>query len=321
MTSQTSMLPKVHEEESSPLQRAVAQLLDIQEQLGPLNQRWCTEDSLSTLINDLQNISQEIRSIPLEIIQLWAIPKKALLSTLRSAYIELLLALDLLTTKGRTRGFYKHLSICQEYIERAVTYKIEREAISLPSNHDLEIQKTPSGSLFTLVQHYSADILESQAILECEYEALEHEDEPSRERYNAILAALSTLSIPVRALCRLLNETPCFSEEPSLFYYQLQINLCYVGEQADKLKMLIRAFHSGYDPSSRQAKKISLEILHTLKSLLRCNNDVSPTVTGLIDQMRFYGKSGPKLRLIVSPNYIVETLYVKSQNRRKKEER
>jgi hypothetical protein len=296
-------LVSVQLEEHSPFQRAMMQLLDIQEQLELVNQRLCTEGALNLFISDLQNIVQDVSRIPSETLSLLITSKRVFLKYVRNASIELLLALDQLVAKGRTHRFYKHLSVCQEYLEEAFACKIDRQTTSLSAESYLDMSQLPSGNPPTRIQQHSADILTSQTALEHEQESLANNDGLPSDHYNALLAALSGLSTPVKALCRWLDETRHFSEEPSLSYYQLQIHLYYVDEQARRLIALIRTLHTISCLSSRQAKRIRLEISHTLESLLRSSDDIPPALTALLDQMRFYRKSTPRLRLITSREY------------------
>ena len=303
MSSLHGSLVSVQLEEHSPFQQAMMRLLDIQEQLEPVNQRLCTEGALNLFISDLQNIVQDVSRIPSETLSLLITSKKVFLKNLRNASIELLLALDQLVAKGRTHQFYKHLSVCQEYFEEAFACKIDRQTTSLSAERYLDVPELPSGNLPTRIQQYCAGILTSKTALEREQESLENNNGLPSDHYNALLAALSGLSTPVKALCRWLDETRCFSEEPSLSYYQLQIHLYYVDEQARKLIALIRTLNTISCSSTRQTKRIRLEISHTLESLLRSCDDIPAALTTLLDQMRFYRKSAPRLRLITSLEY------------------
>lgn len=303
MCSQPGSLVSVQLEEHSPFQRAMMRLLDIQEQLEPVNQRLCTEGVLNLFISDLQNIVRDVSRMPSETLSLLIISKKMFLKNLRNASIELLLALDQLVAKGRTHQFYKHLSVCQEYFEEAFACKIDRQTTSLSAERYLNVPELPSGNLPTRIQQHCARILTSKTVLEREQESLENNDGLPSDHYNALLVALSGLAIPVKALCRWLDETRYFSEKPSLSYYQLQIHLYYVDEQTCKLIALIRTLQAISCSSTRQAKRIRLEIPHSLESLLRSSDDIPPALTALLDQMRFYRKSTPRLRLITSPEY------------------
>jgi hypothetical protein len=288
----------IQEEVSNSLMQEMERLLNVRKQLEPENLRECNENSLNRFIVQLQEISKEIRCMPPEATQPYVTSRNALLKYLHNAFIELVLALDHFTTKGRTSRFYKLLSKCQEYLESAYECKIDEPILKTIRLFDKSEQS--SGNFFTQSSSYYTYIVAAQASLEEVYELLLEDDNIQVDRYDHTVTILGKMSIPIRELCRLLNENTYFSGEASTLYYQLRVNLYYVDEQIQELIALIRTFRSIYRSSQKQARKASQEIYHKLELLIRSSNDLPNTITALLDQQRFQIKSNYRLRLIPS---------------------
>ncbi len=275
--------------------QCLEQLAGIRERLEPLTLHHCTEDTLSCLVFQLQEIVKAIQPLSSQVIETYVIPKKALLRDLRSALIELLLAQDQLAIKGRTSRFYKHLLICQEYLSCAFDTGINDACSQSEIKFISTFELSQKASLEQIQKHYT-DFLKAQGALENANSLFKPEVENSIEQVDCVNEALN-------ALYTLVRELGVFSHSQAETFgtaYQFYINIAYLEEQIPRLLERIKTFYSAYYSFPKRVQKISREIAYNLDAIVHSSREVSPALTALFKSPRLQKEHEHHLRLIHS---------------------
>lgn len=289
----------VRPEEPHPFQHALARVLDLQQHLEPTRQRRYGQRMLKRSLDDLESLTHNIRCAPCEPCSQTRAAQMELVRHLQAAAIDLLLALDQIVAHGRTYRFYRHLALCQDALASAQLVcraETSERSYRLPAS---PVGSQPAGGgLAVRIQHHCSLIQEWHAALERERQVLAEYDGASTDSYNALLADLVALSAPVTALCDALTDVRHRLGDPQTLCDQLQIHLCYIDAQIQRLVDFIRTIQTPAASTSRQVKKTRLEISLTLDALLQCSDDVPPTVSALLGHLRSTRSKAPWLRLV-----------------------
>jgi hypothetical protein len=302
MSSIQDVVAHMQEGDDHFLTRQIKQLLEIREQLEPACLRTHTEDSLNQLIIQLQEIARDIRCMPSKITETLGISKKTLVKHLHNASIELIMALDQLTTRGQTSYFYKHLVTCQEYLDAAAACKMN-SPIFLQEDYYAGASKTPPGNLLMHAGKYCEVMVAAQTSMENAHRRLLDNEEVHVDRFDHVITTLNTIRLPVQELRELLNRSIYSLEETSDISYRLCVNLSYLEDQIPRLLTMIKTFRSIYCRSPRQALRTSKEIAYKLKSIAQSSSEVSRALTNLLNQSRHHLKNEHRLRLIYSSEH------------------
>lgn len=272
------------------LGRQIELLEDIREQLEPTHLRSHTEDSLNSLVLQLQEVTRVIRFASTEVVESLVPSKKTLLTDIQNATIKLIMALDQLTTRGQTSYFYKHLVTCQEYLDAAVACRM-KNPFALRENHRTGTPKAPPGSLFMHARKYAEDLdaaLTFMSNLSIESDIVRGDQ---LDQVAIVLNATSTCVWELNEL--LMRDAPILDKS---FSYSLRVNLSYLKDQIPRLLDMVKTFGT----SPKQARKISNEIAFKLKAISRSCSDVSHALSDLPKQAHPHVRKENNLRLIYS---------------------
>jgi len=286
-----------YKEDHSILVQQIRQLGNIRENLELLNLHHCTENSLSSLVLQLQEIVKVIWPIPSHVIEAHMMSKEVLLQDLRSASISFLLAQNQLATTGRTPQFHKHLRACQEYLRHA--FDIGMDTADCPSEIE-HISKPPlPKAFFTNLQNYT-DFLAAQSALECAKLSSASSEAEFIEQFDCVNEALNMLYAQVQNLSAFSHKPLHFQEETYSTAYQFCIHISYLKEQIPRLLELIKTFHLAYCSSPKRSQKISREIAYNLEAIIHSSRKVPPTFTELFKSSHVRRENRHHLRLIYS---------------------
>jgi chromosome segregation ATPase len=281
--------------------RMILELSRIAEQLEPMNQSIISEETIQSLISQLQYISRTIRRPPLTASYYSGYQKK-LLQDLQNASIDLLLASDLLKSVGRTRQFYRYLSSCQHCLIQSLERRkqIEHFVSTLQLDHEARVS---GNNLQTAIHVYAQEITHSQIFFAHTSVHL-FDCDTLHDRFSSLKHALSSLHRPVKELYNTLDELNWGSDDAFFLCSQLQILLSNIDEQIQQLLESINSFHISLRISAKLAYEINQEITRKLKKLQRRCDDLLQAISAVLDQMFDQPRSKRGLYLVKSSGRI-----------------
>lgn len=264
------------------LEKVQSLLKNIEDLLETENFREFTEETLHSLTEQVREIIKAIRSIPDKNVHLYLLSREAILRTLRSAVVELNLALDQLTSEGRTPGFYKNLLAFQEYFEKALEQMLEltnednrREQSFSQSTRGKQSVRVPINIYFVQLKKYKEKLIDAHHSLLYTYRLL-NQEEICLDQWIRATNVLETMSSAVRELCKVLDNFMAIHifTDTALSSSQLIVALYYTDEQIHKLISLISVIHSTHRSKPRQTVRLRQEIHSKLDSLTQSCDDI-----------------------------------------------
>jgi hypothetical protein len=155
----------------------------------------------------------------------------------------------------------------------------------LPGQRDNAV-KVSVGNFFIQARKHLAEIMDARESLLNTY-MMSQEDDTQPDSYDCIITAISTMSEPVRAFCKLIDSSTYLPLPIAKLCYQLVVDIHDLDEEQRELISLMIAFRPLSKSSSKQAVKQRQEILLSLEQFIDSSEDILKRVRVLLDQTHF----------------------------------